>query len=54
MPTYAYRCSECGTDFERVESMRREDREGANCPDCKSSNVERRFTSVSVKTSRKS
>lgn len=32
MPTYEYRCRECGRDFEIFQRM--SDRPGASCPDC--------------------
>jgi putative FmdB family regulatory protein len=32
MPTYEYRCPECGTDFEKFQKM--SDEPGAECPKC--------------------
>ncbi len=32
MPTYEYRCPECGTDFEKFQKM--SDEPGAPCPKC--------------------
>lgn len=32
MPTYEYRCRECGRDFDRFQRM--SDTPGATCPDC--------------------
>ncbi len=32
MPTYDYRCRECGRDFEVFQRM--SDKPGASCPDC--------------------
>ncbi|HYJ80403.1 MAG TPA: zinc ribbon domain-containing protein [Longimicrobiaceae bacterium] len=32
MPTYEYRCPECGTDFEKFQRM--SDTPGAECPSC--------------------
>ena len=32
MPTYEYRCSDCGREFELFQRM--SDRPGAPCPDC--------------------
>jgi putative FmdB family regulatory protein len=54
MPVYTYRCSSCGTSFERVESMSRHGSEQPICPHCHGNDVEQRFTSVSVKTAKKS
>ena len=41
MPIYEYRCKDCEHDFTIIESLK--DHEGAepNCPECKSSSVER-------------
>ncbi|QPC81601.1 zinc ribbon domain-containing protein [Phototrophicus methaneseepsis] len=41
MPTYAYRCLECGTEFEATHSINDEPPE---CPYCESEDVERRIT----------
>ena len=32
MPTYEYRCPECGHDFEKFQRM--SDEPGAECPEC--------------------
>lgn len=32
MPTYEYRCPECGADFEKFQRM--SDEPGAECPQC--------------------
>ena len=46
MPIYEYRCKDCEHDFTIIESLK--DHEGAepNCPECKSSSVERVIGSV--------
>jgi putative FmdB family regulatory protein len=54
MPIYTYRCSSCGTSFERIESMSRHGTDHPGCPECKSTDVEQRIDSVSVKTRKKS
>ncbi len=41
MPTYEYRCPECGTDFEKFQKM--SDEPGAPCPKC-GANAERRLS----------
>jgi putative FmdB family regulatory protein len=32
MPTYEYRCPECGSQFEKIQRM--SDEPGAECPEC--------------------
>ena len=40
MPTYDYKCSECGHQFERFLSIsRRLEPESEECPECKKENV---------------
>ena len=53
MPIYEYRCKDCEHDFTIIESLK--DHEGAepNCPECKSSSVERVIGSVHVQTGKK-
>jgi putative FmdB family regulatory protein len=41
MPTYEYRCPECGTDFEKFQKM--SDEPGAPCPQC-GAKAERRLS----------
>jgi putative FmdB family regulatory protein len=41
MPTYEYRCPECGTDFEKFQRMSEEPR--AECPAC-GSQAQRRLS----------
>lgn len=41
MPTYEYRCPQCGTDFEKFQKM--SDEPGAPCPKC-GANAERRLS----------
>jgi putative FmdB family regulatory protein len=41
MPTYEYRCPECGTDFEKFQKM--SDEPGAPCPQC-GAKAERRIS----------
>ena len=54
MPTYEYRCEDCGHEFERVLLMSEHDRAKPQCPKCKSERVAQAVSSVFVKTSRKS
>ncbi len=52
MPTYQYQCSGCGEQFERRQRM--SDTKKPACPSCGKNRVERVFSSVFAKTSRKS
>jgi putative FmdB family regulatory protein len=55
MPTYVFRCSSCGEQFEKVMSVReREEGKALSCPKCKRQSVERVYASFYAKTSRKS
>ena len=42
MPIYEFECSKCGTRFEELVRAG----EPAPCPECKSSEVERRFSPI--------
>jgi putative FmdB family regulatory protein len=53
MPTYDYRCRECGHEFELVERMS-EHQTPHKCPKCGSDKVEPVLTQFYAKTSRKS
>jgi putative FmdB family regulatory protein len=53
MPTYDYACQKCGHAFQRIEKISEHGLKKVKCPECKSTRVERVFTSVFVKTSRK-
>ena len=54
MPTYEYKCLDCGK--EAVLSLRLKDHESASvaCPACNSKRMEQLISSVMAKTSRKS
>ena len=54
MPTYEYRCGDCGHEFTTVLRISEHDKAKKQCPKCKSDNVEQAFSTVFVKTSRKS
>lgn len=54
MPTYDYVCAKCGHAFQRVEKISAHGQKKVKCPECKSTRTEQVFTSVFVKTSRKS
>ncbi len=42
MPIYEFECSKCGTRFEELVQVG----ETAPCPECKSSDVQRRFSPI--------
>jgi putative FmdB family regulatory protein len=54
MPTYEYKCQDCGKESEVSLSMTEHDRGQITCPECKSSRMEQLMSAVSAKTSRKS
>lgn len=54
MPTYDYSCRKCGHTFKRIEKIREHGEKKVKCPECKSTRVTQVFTSVFVKTARKS
>jgi putative FmdB family regulatory protein len=51
MPTYEYRCAECGKTFTQDSSVAEHE---AARPACPSRNVAQSFSAVYVKTSKKS
>lgn len=53
MPTYDYRCSKCGHEYERIESLREHERKHT-CPKCRSEKIEHMVTPFYAQTSRKS
>jgi putative FmdB family regulatory protein len=54
MPTYEYRCRECGEVFDRVEPLAAHGHGMPACPRCKSKKVEQLLTPFFAKTGRKS
>jgi putative FmdB family regulatory protein len=54
MPTYDYVCNKCEHTFQRIEKISEHGQKKTKCPECKSTRVEQVFTSVFVKTSKKS
>ena len=54
MPIYEYVCQKCKKSFELVRPIKENGGRGATCPKCASRKVERRWSSVSVATPRKS
>jgi putative FmdB family regulatory protein len=54
MPTYEYKCLDCGKESELYLSISEHDRGSIQCPACKSARMEQLISAVSAKTSRKS
>jgi putative FmdB family regulatory protein len=54
MPTYEYRCSECGKQFSVTRTVSAHDKGRVACPKCGGRKVAQQFTRVFTKTSRKS
>lgn len=54
MPTYEYRCKDCGKQFERVERLFEHETNHPECPGCGSKKVEQVMSIFSAKTSKKS
>jgi len=53
MPTYEFHCNACGKDFTTIMTFAARRDETVKCPECASSDVEQAYTSVSVKTGKK-
>jgi len=49
MPTYEFRCGECGNKFTVMVSI--SDKEKLTCPSCSSKKIEQLFTGCQVRTS---
>jgi putative FmdB family regulatory protein len=54
MPTYEYRCQDCGETFERVEHISEHQSDHPRCPKCGSEKVAQIPASFHAKTSKKS
>ena len=54
MPTYEFTCHACNKPFEITESVATYDAARVKCPTCGGQRVERRWSSVSTITSKKS
>jgi putative FmdB family regulatory protein len=54
MPTYEYKCMDCGKESELYLSIDEHDRGNLQCPACKSTRMEQLISAISAKTSRKS
>jgi len=54
VPTYEYRCKDCGHVFDRVEHLDEHANAHPVCPKCQSKQVEPVLTAFYAKTARKS
>ena len=54
MPTYSYRCEECGETFERIESIAEHRTEKPRCPKCDGEKVVQTPTLFVAMTGKKS
>jgi putative FmdB family regulatory protein len=54
MPSYAYRCTECGTSFDRTEHISDHGHTAPQCPACRSARTQQVPAPFFAKTSRKS
>ena len=54
MPIYEYVCLDCRKEFSETKSVSAYKPGKVKCPKCDSKNVDRRWTSVQVTTSKKS
>jgi putative FmdB family regulatory protein len=54
MPTYEYRCEQCGETFEQRESIAEHETAKPLCPKCGGDKVTRAFSAFYPKSSKKS
>lgn len=55
MPAYDYECRDCKKTFTVILSLKEFDsKPKVECPDCKKTNVEKKFTAFFAKTDKKS
>lgn len=54
MPTYEYKCLDCGKESELNLSLSEHELGKVTCPGCKSARMEQLISAISAKTSRKS
>jgi putative FmdB family regulatory protein len=54
MPTYQYRCKECGKSFERTETISEHEKAKVRCSKCDGKNLTQVPGRVHVVTSKKS
>lgn len=54
MPTYMFRCTKCGEEFEKTMSVADRGKAKPVCPKCNGRKIEAVFSGFFAKTSRKS
>jgi len=54
MPTYEYKCLDCGKESVLNLSLSEHDRGTITCPSCKGTRMQQLISAISAKTSRKS
>ena len=54
MPTYEYRCAQCGETFEHQETIAEHETAKPQCPKCGEAKVAPVFSAFFAKTSKKS
>jgi putative FmdB family regulatory protein len=54
MPTYEYRCEDCGETFEQRETIAEHQTAKPKCSKCASEKIARAFSAFYAKTSQKS
>jgi putative FmdB family regulatory protein len=54
MPTYEYKCLDCGKETELSLSISEHDRGKITCPGCKNTHMEQLISAISARTTRKS
>lgn len=54
MPTYEYRCDNCGKSFSLRMSMAEHEKGSLTCPDCKGGRIVQQYSAFYAKTSKKS
>ena len=54
MPLYEFRCQDCAKKFVVTETFKEHEKHREKCPKCGSRKTEQCFSTVNVKTSKKS
>ena len=54
MPVYEYKCENCGELFEQTETLAEHEASTPACHKCNSNNLSRVYSSIQVKTAKKS
>ncbi|WP_173202024.1 FmdB family zinc ribbon protein [Geobacter sp. SVR] len=54
MPTYDYRCQQCGRNFSVTMHIAEHDQQRMTCPDCKGVSIVQQYSTFFARTSKKS